>query len=255
VAMLSDFIPEAVALGASFASGNPTAKLLAALIAIQNLPEGFNAYREITVQGKTPGRRVIATFFAMSLLGPCAGLCGYYLLASHDLVVACMMLFASGGILYLVFQDIAPVARLQRRWMPAMGAVFGFMLGLVGKMLVWPSRWKLMHRSWSPSPIWTQRRWRKPCSSGLLEPTSSSRTQNAVTHCEIKITGAWMSIRSRWSDYFCSRFLSDISKVSCQIGANESQVSTDRRSNQNLRSKVANVVVNSKAVCHYLSVP
>lgn len=136
VAMLSDFIPEAVALGASFASGNPTAKLLAALIAIQNLPEGFNAYREITVQGKTPGRRVIATFFAMSLLGPCAGLCGYYLLASHDLVVACMMLFASGGILYLVFQDIAPVARLQRRWMPAMGAVFGFMLGLVGKMLV-----------------------------------------------------------------------------------------------------------------------
>ena len=136
VAMLSDFIPEAVALGASFASGNSTAKLLAAMIAIQNLPEGFNAYREMTAQGKTTGRNVIVAFCVMSLLGPVAGLSGYYVLSSHVLVVSCMMLFASGGILYLVFQDIAPNAKLQRRWMPALGAVFGFLLGIIGKMLV-----------------------------------------------------------------------------------------------------------------------
>ena len=136
VAMLSDFVPEAIALGASLASGSPTAKLLAAMIAIQNLPEGFNAYREMTLYSKKSGRRVIVAFFAMALLGPCAGLSGYYILASYDTLVSCMMLFASGGILYLVFQDIAPEARLQRRWMPAMGAVFGFLLGLLGKMLV-----------------------------------------------------------------------------------------------------------------------
>ena len=46
------------------------------------------------------------------------------------------MLFASGGILYIVFQDIAPEAKLRRRWMPAFGAVVGFLLGLIGKMLV-----------------------------------------------------------------------------------------------------------------------
>ena len=74
VAMLSDFIPEAVALGASFA----TATLLATLIAVQNLPEGFNAYREMTATSKTKGRRVIIAFCIMSLLGPCAGLNGYF---------------------------------------------------------------------------------------------------------------------------------------------------------------------------------
>ncbi|HBE67796.1 MAG TPA: divalent cation transporter [Planctomycetaceae bacterium] len=136
VAMLSDFIPEAIALGASFASGNSTAMLLAILIAIQNLPEGFNAYRELTVKARVPGRRVLTAFFVMALLGPCAGLSGYYVFAQHEMFVASMMLFAGGGILYLVFQDIAPEARLQRRWMPAIGAVLGFLIGLIGKMLV-----------------------------------------------------------------------------------------------------------------------
>lgn len=136
VAMLSDFIPEAVALGASFATGNATATLLATLIAVQNLPEGFNAYREMTATSKTKGRRVIIAFCIMSLLGPCAGLTGYFWLSSHPLVVSVMMLFASGGILYLVFQDIAPEAQLQRHWLPATGAVLGFVLGLIGKMLV-----------------------------------------------------------------------------------------------------------------------
>ena len=46
-AMLSDFIPESIALGAAFATGNSNAFLLAALIALQNLPEGFSAYREL----------------------------------------------------------------------------------------------------------------------------------------------------------------------------------------------------------------
>ena len=40
-AMLSDFIPESIALGAAFATGSNAAFLLAALIAMQNLPEGL----------------------------------------------------------------------------------------------------------------------------------------------------------------------------------------------------------------------
>jgi ZIP family zinc transporter len=46
------------------------------------------------------------------------------------------MLFAAGGILYLTFEDIAPQAHLARRWAPALGAVAGFMLGLLGQMLL-----------------------------------------------------------------------------------------------------------------------
>ena len=49
VAMLSDFIPESIALGAAFATGSDSAFLLAGLIALQNLPEGFSAYRELSL--------------------------------------------------------------------------------------------------------------------------------------------------------------------------------------------------------------
>lgn len=46
------------------------------------------------------------------------------------------MLFAAGGILYLIFQDIAPQSRLERHWGPATGAVIGFGVGLPGRQLV-----------------------------------------------------------------------------------------------------------------------
>ena len=47
VAMVSDFVPEAMAMGAMFASGEAAGPLLAVLRGLQNLPEGFNAYREL----------------------------------------------------------------------------------------------------------------------------------------------------------------------------------------------------------------
>jgi ZIP family zinc transporter len=50
-------------------------------------------------------------------------------------VIAAVMLFASGGILYSIFQDLAPQAKLENRWAPPMGAVFGFGLGMLGLML------------------------------------------------------------------------------------------------------------------------
>jgi len=43
---------------------------------------------------------------------------------------------AGGGILYLVFQDIAPQAPMRRHWAPPLGAVMGFMVGMIGKQLL-----------------------------------------------------------------------------------------------------------------------
>lgn len=40
-----------------------------------------------------------------------------------------------GGILYLVFQDIAPQAKLSRHWGPPLGAVLGFALGLIAELV------------------------------------------------------------------------------------------------------------------------
>lgn len=136
VAMLSDFIPEALSLGAAFALGSPTGVLLALMIAVQNLPEGFNAYRELKEEGHKSPRWILTAFLSLSILGPVSGLTGFYWLVHYPSLVSQIMVFASGGILYLVFQDIAPQAKLERKWAPAFGAVLGFLLGLMGKMLV-----------------------------------------------------------------------------------------------------------------------
>lgn len=135
-AMLSDFIPESLAMGAAFASGDPTAPLLALLIGIQNLPEGFNAYRELIASSKLSSRTILVAFALMSLLGPVSALLGLFVLSAYPSVVSGIMLFAAGGILYLTFQDIAPQVRLENRWAPPLGAVGGFLLGLVGKLLI-----------------------------------------------------------------------------------------------------------------------
>jgi zinc transporter, ZIP family len=46
------------------------------------------------------------------------------------------MLFASGGILCLEFQDIAPQSHLRNHWGPPVGAVIGFLFGLLGQMMI-----------------------------------------------------------------------------------------------------------------------
>ncbi|MBA4500965.1 ZIP family metal transporter [Marinobacterium marinum] len=136
VAMLSDFIPESIALGAAFALGGSNGLLLALLIALQNLPEGFNAFRELRHSSHYPANRIILMFTMMALLGPLAGVVSYVWLADYPAVVSSTMLFAAGGILYSVFQDIAPQARLKRHWGPPMGAVFGFAFGILGHMML-----------------------------------------------------------------------------------------------------------------------
>lgn len=134
-AMLFDFIPESIALGAAFAIETNTAFLLAGLIALQNLPEGFSAYHELNESSSYRPQKVIILFALMALLGPVAGVTGYLWLSDQLVVVAAIMLFASGGILYSIFQDIAPQVKLEKYWAPPMGAVLGFVLGMVGLMM------------------------------------------------------------------------------------------------------------------------
>ncbi len=134
-AMLSDFIPESIALGAAFATGSNTAFILAGLIALQNLPEGFSSYIELNKSSSYYPSWIITAFALMALLGPIAGVSGYLFLSDQPVIVASIMLYASGGILYSIFQDLAPQVILENHWAPPMGAVFGFVLGMLGLML------------------------------------------------------------------------------------------------------------------------
>ena len=139
VAMLSDFIPEAIALGAAFAVGANTGLILALLMILQNLPEGFNAYEELEKSANLSPNKILAAFAVLAVAGPASVLTGYFILAEAHQFVAGLMLFASAGILYLVFQDVAPESKTENSGFPAVGAVAGFLLGLRGNMLIVPA--------------------------------------------------------------------------------------------------------------------
>ncbi|WP_286235301.1 ZIP family metal transporter [Thalassotalea sediminis] len=136
VAMLSDFIPEAIALGAAFATGSSSAYLIALLITLQNIPEGFNAYRELKDSSSMKSMTIIISFTALATLGTVAGIIGYSFLYELPQILSVIMLVASGGILYSIFQDIAPQVKLEQHWSPPLWAVFGFMCGMLGHMLM-----------------------------------------------------------------------------------------------------------------------
>ena len=103
---------------------------------LQNLPEGFNSYRELASHGGRSPKTILRTMAWLVPLGPLAGLLGFFFLAEQAALMGAIMLFASGGILYLLFQEIAPQSRLDKHWAPPLGAVFGFCLALLGDLLL-----------------------------------------------------------------------------------------------------------------------
>ncbi|MEH0157417.1 divalent cation transporter [Limibacter armeniacum] len=135
LAMLMDFIPESIVLGAVFSMDPSTSKLLAIFIGLQNLPEAFNSFRDLVLSGFSV-KKTLLIFFALSFLGIISALIGHYYLSDFPDVTAKLMMFASGGILYLIFQDIVPESELKGSWTPSLGATLGFLVGIIGEKIV-----------------------------------------------------------------------------------------------------------------------
>lgn len=135
LAMLMDFVPEAIALGAVFAVDHNLGLLLAIFIGLQNLPESFNSYLDLRNSGYT-SRKCLFILFFLSFPGIFAAMLGYLFLSNLPQLTASLMLFSSGGILYLIFQDIAPMSKLQKSWFPALGVSFGFLVGMIGEKIL-----------------------------------------------------------------------------------------------------------------------
>lgn len=136
IAMLTDFVPEAASLGAMMAAQTSEAALLAFLIGAQNLPEAFNAWRELRAGGSHRNAHILRIFLTLALLGPATVLLGYFFLADQPALTGTIMMMAAGGILYLTFQDIAVKAHLTYKQAPSLSALLGFSLGMVGHALV-----------------------------------------------------------------------------------------------------------------------
>ena len=135
-AMLLDFVPESLALGGVFAIGAQSAPLLAIFIGLQNLPEGFNAYRELRAIRQSSSKHILGFMSLLVPIGPVVAIFGWLYFSQNTVLLGSTMLFASGGILYLIFQDIAPQARMRRHWAPPLGAVLGFCMGMLGNEIV-----------------------------------------------------------------------------------------------------------------------
>ncbi len=136
MAMLLDYLPEALALGAILMIDPGAALLTAGLIFLQNVPEGFSAWREMERAHTIPKTRLWLLFALTVPLGPICAWIGRDILAEVHLLLGSILAVAGGGILYLLFQDIAPQAQLKTSTRPALGAVFGFALGLAGHLAV-----------------------------------------------------------------------------------------------------------------------
>lgn len=124
--MLLDYLPESIALGALAVSNPTTALLLAIVIGAQNIPEGFNTYRELKVGRHAGDRDVIFFMLLLTPIGPAAALAVHFLIRDQGVIIGAFMLLSAGGILYILFQDIAPQARLRNHWAPPLGAILGF---------------------------------------------------------------------------------------------------------------------------------
>jgi ZIP family zinc transporter len=135
LAMMMDFVPESIALGAVFAIEPATATLLAVFIGLQNLPEAFNSYNDLISSGFT-AKKTLVIFFFLSFSGIIGALIGHFFLSAHPELTAHLMTFASGGILYLLIQDIIPESKLAKNYLTPLGACIGFLVGIIGEKLI-----------------------------------------------------------------------------------------------------------------------
>jgi len=81
-------------------------------------------------------KKCLLILFFLSFSGVLAAISGYYLLSNMPQFTASLMLLSSGGLLYLIFQDIAPMSKLKRSWFPALGVNFGFLVGMIGQKIL-----------------------------------------------------------------------------------------------------------------------
>ncbi|WBL22816.1 ZIP family metal transporter [Zunongwangia sp. HRR-M8] len=135
LAMMMDFVPEAIALGAVFAINPGMATLLAVFIGLQNLPEAFNAFRDMVQSGYSISKSLVIFFF-LSFCGILGALLGHFVLSDFPNLTAHLMTFASGGILYLLIQEIIPESKLDNNYIASLGASLGFLIGIIGEKLI-----------------------------------------------------------------------------------------------------------------------
>lgn len=133
-AMMLDFLPEALVVGALIPVDRMQAIIVTIIIIAQNGPEGFAAFSEMAGKDdRKAGRKALWMLSTLPIIGVLAVGFGLWLCEIDDAVLGLIMAGASGGILYLVFKTIIPEAHDKNDgpW-PAYGGILGFGVALIG---------------------------------------------------------------------------------------------------------------------------
>ena len=101
-------LPEGIAAGVGFGSGNTSeALLIAGGIALQNIPEGMVIISPMLAAGISPKRTLICAF-ATGLVEVVGTLIGYFAVSVSTAILPFALAFAGGTMLYVVSDEMIP---------------------------------------------------------------------------------------------------------------------------------------------------
>jgi len=101
-------LPEGIAAGVSFGSGNTAeAMVIAGGIALQNIPEGMVIIAPMLAAGISPGR-TFACAFITGLIEVIGTLLGYFAVTVASAILPFALAFAGGTMLYVISDEMIP---------------------------------------------------------------------------------------------------------------------------------------------------
>ncbi|MBQ8764556.1 MAG: ZIP family metal transporter [Clostridia bacterium] len=130
-------LPEGIAAGVGFGSGNTSqAFLIAGGIALQNIPEGMVIIAPMLAAGVSPKRTFVIAMLT-GLVEVIGTFIGYFAVSVSALILPFALAFAGGTMLYVISDEMIPEthAHGQQRW-ATYALLIGFCIMLVSDVLL-----------------------------------------------------------------------------------------------------------------------
>ena len=129
-------LPEGIAAGVSFGSGNNAeALLIAGGIALQNIPEGMVIIGPMLASGISP-RRTFLIALATGLIEVVGTLLGYFAVTIASAILPFALAFAGGTMLYVISDEMIPETHHGNESGATYALLVGFCLMLVSDVLL-----------------------------------------------------------------------------------------------------------------------
>jgi ZIP family zinc transporter len=129
-------LPEGIAAGVSFGTGNDTeALLIAGGIALQNIPEGMVIIAPMLNAGISP-RRTFLCALATGLIEVAGTLIGYFAVTVASAILPFALAFAGGTMLYVISDEMIPETHHEDSSAATYALLVGFCVMLVFDVLL-----------------------------------------------------------------------------------------------------------------------